>query len=61
MIGAAAKAAGDAVRVQQITFSIGDDSALLAKARLQAVRQAKSQAEAMANAAGTKLDQVEHQ
>jgi uncharacterized protein YggE len=57
-IDAAARAAGNAVRVEQLTFSIGDQSKLLAAARVQAVQQAKAQAAAMAAAAGAKLDQV---
>ncbi len=55
LIDAAAAAAGDAVRVQSIGFSIDDDSALKAEARTQAVHQAQLQAEQMAKAAGVKL------
>lgn len=55
LIDAAAAAAGDAVRVQSIGFSIDDDSALKAEARTQAVHQAQLQAEQMARAAGVKL------
>lgn len=55
LIDAAADAAGDAVRVQSIGFSIDDDSTLKAEARTQAVHQARLQAEQMAKAAGVKL------
>lgn len=55
LIDAAAAAAGDAVRVQSIGFSIDDDSALKAEARTRAVHQAQLQAEQMARAAGVKL------
>jgi uncharacterized protein YggE len=58
VIDDAARAAGDAARVQEISFSIGDDSALLAQARVQAVKQAKTQATAMAAAAGTSVARV---
>jgi uncharacterized protein len=55
VIDAASRAAGDAVRVQQVNFSISDDSALLARARANAVRQAQAQAKQMADAAGVGL------
>lgn len=55
IIDAAAAAAGDAVRVQQVSFSIADDSALRAQARAVAVRQAKERAQQMAEAAGVTL------
>jgi uncharacterized protein YggE len=58
LIDAAAGAAGDAVRVQSIGFSIDDDSALKAQARTQAVHQAQLQAEQMAKAAGVKLGRI---
>lgn len=58
IIDAASGVAGDAIRVDQLGFSIGDDSALLASARADAVRQAAAQAKQMAQAAGTKLGQV---
>ena len=59
VIDAAAEAAGDAIRVQQVTFSIQDDTALLAKARVLAVQQAKTQAAAMAQAASVALGAVQ--
>ncbi|MGW0173567.1 SIMPL domain-containing protein [Rhodococcus sp. NPDC003322] len=58
LIDAAAAAAGDAVRVQQMTFSIGDDSDLRAQARAKAVEQAKAQAGQIADAAGVELGGV---
>ena len=58
LIDAAAGAAGDAVRIQQISFSIDDDGALLAQARADAVRQAHDQADQMAKAAGVRLGRV---
>jgi uncharacterized protein YggE len=58
LIDAAANAAGDSIRLQQISFSIGDDTALLAQARSQAVIQAKAQAGQIAKAAGTKLARI---
>ena len=58
LIDAAAEAAGDAVRVNHLGFSIDDDSALRATARADAVRRARDQAEQMAQAAGVKLGKV---
>lgn len=58
VIDAAAGAAGDAIRVQQILLSIDDDSALLAAARADAVRRAHDQADQMARAAGVRLGPV---
>lgn len=58
LIDAAAAAVGDAVRVQQLSFSIDDDSALRAEARTKAVRQAQAQAKEMADAAGVKLGRL---
>lgn len=55
LIDAAGEAAGDAVRVQQLGFSIDDDSAPRAQARADAVRQAQAQAQQMAEAAGVGL------
>jgi hypothetical protein len=55
IIDAAADAAGDAVRVQQLSFSIADDSELRAQARTAAVRQAQEKAKQMADAAGVSL------
>ena len=58
LIDAAAGSAGDAIRVQQLTFSIADDSALRAEARARAVTQAQQQAQQIADAAGSKLGLV---
>lgn len=55
LIDAASKAAGESVRVDGVSFSIGDDSALMAAARADAVAKAKTQAEQIAQAAGVSL------
>lgn len=55
VIDAVAQKAGDAVRVQQIGFSIDDDSELRAAARADAVKQAQAQAGQLAAAAGVPL------
>jgi hypothetical protein len=52
IIDDAANAAGNAIEVNDITFSVRDDSALLGQARAAAVRQAMGQAQVMATAAG---------
>ncbi len=58
LIDAAGAAAGDAVRLQQLSFSIADDSAARAQARADAVRQAQAHAKQMADAAGVRLGQI---
>jgi uncharacterized protein YggE len=58
LLDAAAGVVGNAVRVQQVGFSIGDDSALRAQARAQAVAQAKDQAAQIAKAAGVTLGRI---
>ena len=58
VIDAAGKTAGDAIRVQQLSFSIDDDSALRAQARADAVRRAQAQANQMADAAGVQLGAI---
>lgn len=58
VIDAAAAAAGDAVRVQQIGLSIADDSAARAQARADAVAQAQAQAQQLAEAAGVDLGPI---
>ena len=58
LLDAAAGAVGNAVRVQQIGFSVGDDSAVRAQARAQAVNQAKAQAAEIAKAAGVTLGRI---
>ncbi len=57
-IDAAAEAAGDAVRVQGITFSIDDTSELVSAARAEAVEEARGQAEELADGAGVDLGRV---
>lgn len=46
-------------RVQNIQFSVSDRAALLEQARLEAVKQGKAQAAAIAEAAGAKLGEVQ--
>jgi uncharacterized protein YggE len=58
LIDDAASAAGDAARVDGISFSIADDSALLASARADAVRQAVARVKTMADAAGVTLGDI---
>jgi uncharacterized protein YggE len=58
LIDAAGEAAGDAVRLQQLSFSIDDDSASRAQARANAVRQAQEHAKQMADAAGVTLGRI---
>ena len=58
IIDAAAGAAGDAVRIHGLAFSIDDTSDLYATARADAVRRAKAQAEQLAEAAGVELGAV---
>lgn len=58
VIDAAASATGDAIRVQQTSFAISDDSDLRSEARSRAVRQAQEQARQMADAAGVTLGKV---
>lgn len=58
LIDQAGKAAGDAIRLQGLSFGFSDDSAVMAKARADAVRQARTQATQLAEAAGVKLGAV---
>lgn len=58
LLDAAAGVVGNAVRVEQVGFSIGDDSALRAQARAQAVSRAKDQAGQIAKAAGVTLGRI---
>jgi uncharacterized protein YggE len=58
LLDAAVGAVGNAVRIQQISFSIGDDSTLRAQARAQAVSRAKAQATQLAQAAGVTLGSI---
>jgi uncharacterized protein YggE len=54
-IDAAVAAAGDSGRLEGVSFSFGDDSALTAQARHDAVVRARAQAQQLADAAGVKL------
>ena len=58
LLDAAAGAVGNAIRVQQVAFSVGDDSAVRAQARADAVNQAKVQAAQIAKAAGVTLGRI---
>lgn len=58
LIDAVGAAAGDAIRVQQLSFSIDDDSALRAAARADAVKRAQAQAQQLAEAAGVPLGAI---
>lgn len=55
ILDAAAKAAGNAIRIDQISFSVQDPTALFSQARATAVDQAATEAQAMAKAAGKHL------
>jgi hypothetical protein len=58
VVDAAAERAGDTIRVQGITFSIDDDSKLLAAARTQATKRARAQAQELASGAGVEVGEV---
>ena len=58
VIDAAAAAGGDAVRIDSLSFSLGDPRRLEDTARRDAVRQAASHAASMAAAAGERLGPV---
>ncbi|MEO7259940.1 MAG: SIMPL domain-containing protein [Jatrophihabitantaceae bacterium] len=58
LLDAAVGVLGNAARIEHISFSIGDDSALRAQARSQAVAQAKTQAAELAQAAGVTLGRI---
>ena len=55
IVDAAAAEAGEDIRVQGITFSIDDDSALLAAARGKATKRARAQAEQLASGADVEV------
>ena len=57
-IDAAAAAAGDAIQIQSLSFSLEQDGGLASLARGNAVRQAASQAMAMATAANVRLGRL---
>ncbi len=54
----AAAQAGDDIRVEGITFSIDDDSALLAAARTKATKRARAHAEQLASGADVEVGEV---
>lgn len=58
VIDDAAAVAGNDARVEGISFSIADDSSLLATARANAVEQAVGRAKTMARAAGVRLGRL---
>lgn len=58
LIDAAARAAGDAIRVQSLAFSISEESEAMGQARADAVRNARTQADQMAEAAGVSVGDV---
>ena len=58
LIDAAAGAAGNDVRVQSVQFEIDDEGSLFAEARANAVKQARTQAEQLAEAADVELGEV---
>jgi uncharacterized protein YggE len=58
-IDAATKAAGDDARVNGISFSVSDPTAVAGEARAQAVARARVQAEELAKAAGVTVGPVE--
>lgn len=58
VIDAASAAAGDAIRVDSVGFSVKDSAELTASARAEAVRGARARAEQLASAAGVTLGRV---
>jgi uncharacterized protein YggE len=59
IVDAAAAKAGDSIRVDGISFSIDDDSKLLAAARTKATKRARVQAEQLAAGAGVQVGDVQ--
>ena len=59
IVDAAAEKAGDNIVVQGITFSIDDDSNLLAAARAKATKRARAQAEQLASGADVEVGDVQ--
>jgi len=59
IVDTAADQAGDTIRVQGITFSIDDDSKLLAAARTKATKRARAQAEQLAGGAEVEVGEVQ--
>jgi uncharacterized protein YggE len=58
IIDAAARAAGNDIRVQSVSFEIDDKGDLFADARAEAVEEAEVQAEQLAEAAGVGLGRI---
>ena len=58
LIDAAARSAGDAVRVSRIGFAVDDDAEPRSRARADAVHQAVTQARQLADAAGVTLGPI---
>ncbi len=58
IVDSATNAAGNAIRVSQITFSVKNSSVLFGQARAAAVAQAQVEAKAMASASGKSLGQL---
>lgn len=58
LIDAAAATVGNAVRIDQMSFSVSDDSAANGRARTAAVRKAQQQAQQIAKASGTTLGRI---
>jgi uncharacterized protein YggE len=58
IVDAAAAKTGDDIRVQGISFSIDDDSDLLAAARTKATKRARAQAEQLASGADVEVGEV---
>ena len=58
IVDAATEVAGDEIVVNSLSFSFDDNSNLVAQARAEAVRRARSQAEQLAKAAGVELGDV---
>jgi uncharacterized protein YggE len=59
VIDAAARAAGDAIRISSVSFSIENDSELVARARIAAVHEAAAHASQLTGAAGVHLGRIE--
>jgi uncharacterized protein len=58
LLDASAKAAGDAARIRRISFAIDDDAEPRARARADAVEQARAQARQLADAAQVPLGPI---
>jgi uncharacterized protein YggE len=59
VVDAATQAAGDQIVVEGLYFEIDDNSALVARARADAVKRAKAQAQQLADAAGVQLGDLQ--